>query len=588
MKIKMRNKEMQMLLLSLLIIFQIALVSPSDSQLYQACGGDAQTTIACAGGDSQLSFSGYEQGPSSPPSLTVIKPVNQTYFNANSLKLQISTNADEAWYNLDDGENITIENSAYFDAGEGTHTLYVFANNSIGMTAKNITFTVDSRKFSINGTKFSGPKKGATTNFSEYSYEEIQNISDLTFEDTDYGKISFSQSINLTDDSTPEDSEIDLDSFINISSNLIEVNSTALPNFNKSAILYLYNLTFKNPRILRDGAVCPSEICTRLGYSGGILTFAVTGFTSYSSEETPESPPETAAKGGGGHAIKAECSSDNDCLSDETCLNGQCIKFFDVKITDFESPAKLGQFFSFTYYIKGMASIRQDVSVDFWIENSSGSRITSGSDVIYMGNFEEKTETAKMFLPKNVESGTYTFYVRVSYGAYAALSSRTIEIEVSNGMATIRPAGEGNIILYLAIIIAVLLLIIFRQMMRNKKTRKKWKLKIGRLVKMLEKKLPSTDVSKLLKSGKKKISRRMKKAPEKEKGEEPAGEAIEEAVEETEKKNRSRKTGDEMIEEIKKKSTQAKPENNEKKEALEKIPDKYDGDEYYDSVFKKK
>ena len=38
--------------------------------------------------------------------------------------------------------------------------------------------------------------------------------------------------------------------YTNISSNRIEVNTTALPNFNKSAVIYLYNLSFSDPRIL--------------------------------------------------------------------------------------------------------------------------------------------------------------------------------------------------------------------------------------------------------------------------------------------------------------------------------------------------
>ena len=88
----------------------------------------------------------------------------------------------------------------------------------------------------------------------------------------------------------------------NISNNSIVLNSTALPNFNKSATLSLYGLTFTNPRILRNGEVCPNAICTEVSYSGGTFVFNVTQFTNYSAEETPAGggTPDTTSLGGGG------------------------------------------------------------------------------------------------------------------------------------------------------------------------------------------------------------------------------------------------------------------------------------------------
>ena len=67
---------------------------------------------------------------------------------------------------------------------------------------------------------------------------------------------------------------------------------------NKSAILKLYNLTFSDPRILRNGEACPNSICTKISYSGGTLTFNVTQFSEYSSEEIPVSLTTKPATGG--------------------------------------------------------------------------------------------------------------------------------------------------------------------------------------------------------------------------------------------------------------------------------------------------
>ncbi|MBI2652542.1 LamG domain-containing protein, partial [Candidatus Woesearchaeota archaeon] len=154
------------------------------------------------------------------------------------------------------------------------------ANNTANSRFRNIVVALAAK---FNGT---------TINFTAI---DIRNITNLSLEITTAGKINFTQAIDLSQGA-------DLDKYVNISSNRIEVNSTALPALNKSAILYLYGLTFTNPRILRDGAVCSSDICTKISYSGGNLTFNVTNFTVYSSEETPvvEVAPSPSAETGGG------------------------------------------------------------------------------------------------------------------------------------------------------------------------------------------------------------------------------------------------------------------------------------------------
>jgi hypothetical protein len=116
------------------------------------------------------------------------------------------------------------------------------------------------------------------TNLSQVN---LSNITNLVLERS-YGKINFSENINLFSAGAG-----DLDAYINISQNYISVDSATIPELNKSATLTLYNLAFTNPRVLKDGAVCPDSICTMLSYSGGNFTFTVTRFSTYSIEETP-------------------------------------------------------------------------------------------------------------------------------------------------------------------------------------------------------------------------------------------------------------------------------------------------------------
>lgn len=85
-----------------------------------------------------------------PPELTISSPTNTTYRYNTSLPLNyiVSDGAlDKCWYKLDSGANTSIANCANttFNAIDGTHTLYLFANdtsNNINNT-KNVTFSVD-------------------------------------------------------------------------------------------------------------------------------------------------------------------------------------------------------------------------------------------------------------------------------------------------------------------------------------------------------------------------------------------------------------------------------------------------------------
>jgi hypothetical protein len=85
-----------------------------------------------------------------PPSVSIIRPSNGQSFGYNqSLPLNISvfdTKLDSCWYNLDNGDNISLGGcqNLTFDASEGSHIIYVFANDTSG----NIGF--DSNSFSIN------------------------------------------------------------------------------------------------------------------------------------------------------------------------------------------------------------------------------------------------------------------------------------------------------------------------------------------------------------------------------------------------------------------------------------------------------
>ena len=337
----------------------------------------------------------------------------------------------------------------------GLYNISAIYSGNVNYTSDIETFFVNVKDIIIIMDEFNG----TVTDLNSFSNAELLNVSNLTLEVALYGKIIFSENITITENTN-------LDANIDIANNSISLDSSILSNFNKPATLYLYNLDFVNPRVLRDGTVCPPSICADLNYSGEEnLSFTVTEFTEYRAEETPSG--YTPPGGSSGSRVVSECVNDNECKGkDEVCLNHKCVKLFDIKIIDFESPVKLGEFFDFTYLIKGMADINGDVEVQFWIEKK-GNVVTSGSDTIYLGSFEEKTEVTKIFLPSDVESGTYTFFIQVVHEKYKAKAYRTIEIEVKDGLATITPIKKDlkTYIIFILIGLVVLmgLIIIFKK-----------------------------------------------------------------------------------------------------------------------------
>jgi len=131
---------------------------------------------------------------------------------------------------------------------------------------------------------------GSTTDLEN---TELSNLTNLILEKQNYGKINFSEEVNLSAGG-------DLNTYVNISDSFVSINSTALSELDKSATITLYGITLSNPRIMKDGAVCPSTICTEVNYSGGNYTFTVTGFSNYSLEETPSSTTDDTISGGSG------------------------------------------------------------------------------------------------------------------------------------------------------------------------------------------------------------------------------------------------------------------------------------------------
>lgn len=234
------------------------------------------------------------------PFIQILTPLNKTYLDTNISLNFTSTDASQINYSFGNGANTTITNPLYVTASSGLNTLHLWANNSIGLNHTAVTFTVNLSLLTINYTNFNGSSRGESTDFYKYPYDNLTDLSDIILENTNYGKVYFLESINVTNDLNNSDNEVDINGNLNISNNSINLNSTALPNFNKSARIYLYNLTLTNPQVLVDGSVCSSTQCTEINYSGGTFVFNVSHFTNYSARETPTDSGGSGGSSGGG------------------------------------------------------------------------------------------------------------------------------------------------------------------------------------------------------------------------------------------------------------------------------------------------
>ncbi len=248
------------------------------------------------------------------PSITLIFPTNNTgdsdgnvTFNYNvtdtnnvtncSLIINDNINQTDTSITKSVTQNFTVNNLA---AGN-----YVWSINCTdGLNVNNS----EDRILSVAlASVFSG-------NTTDLSTVNISNISNLIVERPSYGMINFTEIVDLSGGGN-------VNGHVNISFNKIEINSSALPALNKSARLILRDLTFSNPRILRDGAACPSTICTKESYVNNTLTFSVTQFSVYSGGETPS--PGSEGSGGG---IGGSSSSRKETERSSFSVNRDIIK----------------------------------------------------------------------------------------------------------------------------------------------------------------------------------------------------------------------------------------------------------------------
>ena len=105
------------------------------------------------------------------PSISIENPKNQLYTSNESLALNFIAsdsdgNLDSCWYNIDNGNNISLpscENTIFNVSGDGAYTLTIYANDSEGLEASDsVNFNVDVTGVSVFISEPTGTKTSRT------------------------------------------------------------------------------------------------------------------------------------------------------------------------------------------------------------------------------------------------------------------------------------------------------------------------------------------------------------------------------------------------------------------------------------------
>jgi len=111
------------------------------------------------------------------PTINLVEPQAQLYLSTENLNLNYSVsdgddNLDSCWYNLDYGANTTLVDcaNATFGTSEGSHTLNIYANDSLGLQSMDsVSFDVDITGVSVDIVEPTGAKTSRTGISIEYS-----------------------------------------------------------------------------------------------------------------------------------------------------------------------------------------------------------------------------------------------------------------------------------------------------------------------------------------------------------------------------------------------------------------------------------
>lgn len=241
------------------------------------------------------------------PQISNITPIDNTLYNTS---LNVTFN-----YNIVDSEQSSVTCNLIID-GVIVDTRVVDNNSIVSYSTEftdetihlynvscydGFTTTVSSTRtfnvslvvpvVSINYSLWSN----TTTNFSAYTTKnQFKNLTNVLFENG-YGKINYTSNVSII-------YSFDVASALSIAQNTISVNPSIAPALNTTAILSFKGITFSKPQVLKNNVLLYNYGNANVSFNATshILSFNVTGFSTYTIRETPTTTTTTTITSGGG------------------------------------------------------------------------------------------------------------------------------------------------------------------------------------------------------------------------------------------------------------------------------------------------
>ncbi|MFH1608038.1 MAG: hypothetical protein ABIA78_02800, partial [archaeon] len=319
-------------------------------------------------------------------------------------------------------QNFTVNNLV-----AGAYNWYVNCTDAVNNLNKSVTRKVSVVKI----VEFSG----ATTNLD--NVENISAVPNLTIEKPEYGKLNFTDVVDLSNGS-------DIDTFVNVSFNRIEINSSALPALDKPARLALYNLTFSDPMVLKDGVECST--CTEVGYTGGIFEFDVTGFSVYSASETPvTATTSTTSSGGSSGGGSAKVAPKETFKVDENSFNVNTI-IDEIKTREFRATSLVSEPTNIKVSLENLYGLvlidgeinleaKEKKDIEFRIIPPSEPGVYAGKIILTAGNLQKV-----IFVSINVQSKDTLFDISVNLKDSKLQFNETLKAQLN-----LVPIGEKGV-----------------------------------------------------------------------------------------------------------------------------------------------
>ena len=232
----------------------------------------------------------YNETPESPESvpelnMTLLYPENNSVMMEGNHTFVFAASGGECRILLRDD---AVDSTSYIGKGYYRWGVSCDYMNRTYFSGKNY-FVAMSPSLSLNYSRISNPS----------------NASNISVETTS-GKLMFDEPIDLT-------VVQEMERYINISANRVEIDTLSMQHLNKSAIITLYNIEASSPVIKQNGFACPADICQIISYENGVMVFRVKHFTVYEVGEAPPPEPEPqqssgGSSGGSGNFVSSESS----------------------------------------------------------------------------------------------------------------------------------------------------------------------------------------------------------------------------------------------------------------------------------------